>query len=233
MKQNGVACQPGPAPLLFIFRFECLISDPKSYRDFRESGARPKCNKRPEIQNVITFCPKCNKLLRLITLGLFVKTVEKCFKVFLKRRPKNEDLRPKTPWVFALVHGVFVLVHGVFVLVHRVFVLVQRVFVLVQRSWFYSFQFAGVRFFPQHQIFQQKRLYSSCQAFIIFSCNLIFFSGETIACCTYQNTCCFTNFSSISAARSAGSFSEQRLVIEPNLPVSARCLDAELFMSRT
>ena len=41
-----------------------------------------------------------------------------------------------------------------------------------------------VRFFPQHQIFQQKRLYSSCQAFLISSCNLILFSGEDIACCT-------------------------------------------------
>ena len=41
-----------------------------------------------------------------------------------------------------------------------------------------------VRFFPQHQIFQQKRLHSSCQAFLISSCNLILFSGENIACCT-------------------------------------------------
>ena len=41
-----------------------------------------------------------------------------------------------------------------------------------------------VRFSPQHQIFQQKRLYSSCQAFLISSCNLILFSGENIACCT-------------------------------------------------
>ena len=42
MKQNGVVCQPGPALLFFIFRFEDLISGPKSYRDFRETGPRPK-----------------------------------------------------------------------------------------------------------------------------------------------------------------------------------------------
>ena len=38
MKQNGVVCYPGPALLFFIFRFEYLISGPKSYRDFRETG---------------------------------------------------------------------------------------------------------------------------------------------------------------------------------------------------
>ena len=38
MTQNGVVCQPGPALLFYIFRFEYLISDPKSYRDFRETG---------------------------------------------------------------------------------------------------------------------------------------------------------------------------------------------------
>ena len=38
MKQNGVVCEPGPALLFFIFRFEYLISGPKSYRDFRETG---------------------------------------------------------------------------------------------------------------------------------------------------------------------------------------------------
>ena len=40
MKQNGVVCWPGPALLFFIFRFEYLISDPKSYRDFRETSPR-------------------------------------------------------------------------------------------------------------------------------------------------------------------------------------------------
>ena len=40
MKQNGVVCLPGPALLFFIFRFEYLISGPKSYRDFRETGPR-------------------------------------------------------------------------------------------------------------------------------------------------------------------------------------------------
>ena len=38
MKQNGVVCKPGPALLFFLFRFEYLISGPKSYRDFRETG---------------------------------------------------------------------------------------------------------------------------------------------------------------------------------------------------
>ena len=38
MKQNGVVCEPGPLHLFFIFRFEYLISGPKSYRDVRETG---------------------------------------------------------------------------------------------------------------------------------------------------------------------------------------------------
>ena len=38
MKQNGVVCWPGPALLFFKFRFEHLISGPKSYRDFRETS---------------------------------------------------------------------------------------------------------------------------------------------------------------------------------------------------
>ena len=42
MKQNGVVCQPRPALLFFLFRFENLISGPKSYRDFREKGPRPE-----------------------------------------------------------------------------------------------------------------------------------------------------------------------------------------------
>ena len=32
---------PGPALLFFVFRFEYLISGPKSYRDFRETGPGP------------------------------------------------------------------------------------------------------------------------------------------------------------------------------------------------
>ena len=55
-----------------------------------------------------------------------------------------------------------------------------------------------VRFFPQRQVFQQKRLYSSCQAFLISLCNLILFSGENIACRLHiEHFCCFTNFSSL------------------------------------
>ena len=37
MKRNGVVCWPRPALLVSIFRFEYLISGPKSYRDFRET----------------------------------------------------------------------------------------------------------------------------------------------------------------------------------------------------
>ena len=40
MKQNGVVCWPAPKPLFLIFRFEYLISRPKSYRDFRETCPR-------------------------------------------------------------------------------------------------------------------------------------------------------------------------------------------------
>ena len=47
MKQNGVVSQPGPTLLLFIFRFKYLISGPKSYRDFRESGPRAPFLERP------------------------------------------------------------------------------------------------------------------------------------------------------------------------------------------
>ena len=46
MKQNGVVCLPGPALLFFMFRFEYLISGPKSYQDFRETGPRPQLFKR-------------------------------------------------------------------------------------------------------------------------------------------------------------------------------------------
>ena len=40
MNENGVVCLPGPALLFFIFRFEYMISGPKSYRHFRETGPR-------------------------------------------------------------------------------------------------------------------------------------------------------------------------------------------------
>ena len=44
MKQNGVVCWPRPALLFFIVRFEYLISGPKSYREFRETGPRKRLN---------------------------------------------------------------------------------------------------------------------------------------------------------------------------------------------
>ena len=40
MKQNAVVCWPEPMLLFFIFSFEYLISGPKSYRDFQETGPR-------------------------------------------------------------------------------------------------------------------------------------------------------------------------------------------------
>lgn len=40
MEQNGVVCQPEPALLVFIFRFENWISGPKPRRGFRETGPR-------------------------------------------------------------------------------------------------------------------------------------------------------------------------------------------------
>ena len=40
MKQNRVVFWPGPSLLFFTLRFEYLISGPKSYRDFRETGPR-------------------------------------------------------------------------------------------------------------------------------------------------------------------------------------------------
>ena len=41
MKHFGVFCKPGSALLFFSFRFEYLISDPKSYRDFGETSPWP------------------------------------------------------------------------------------------------------------------------------------------------------------------------------------------------
>ena len=56
MKQNGVVCQPGSALLFFIFRFENLISGPKRYRGFRETGPRG-----PFLENPGNFTgPKSN-----------------------------------------------------------------------------------------------------------------------------------------------------------------------------
>ena len=40
MKQKGAVCQPGPALSFFVFRFENLISAPKSYRYFQETDPR-------------------------------------------------------------------------------------------------------------------------------------------------------------------------------------------------
>ena len=53
MKQNGVVCQPRPALLFFLFRFENLISGPKSYRDFRETGPSPLPPQNPAIWFVV------------------------------------------------------------------------------------------------------------------------------------------------------------------------------------
>ena len=37
------SCSPGPALLFFIFRFQYLISGPKSYQGIRETGPRLVC----------------------------------------------------------------------------------------------------------------------------------------------------------------------------------------------
>ena len=60
MKQNGVVCLPGPALLFFIFRFEYLISGPKSYRDFRETGPR-----------TLSRLSQSHKMHLLAALGIF------------------------------------------------------------------------------------------------------------------------------------------------------------------
>ena len=73
MKQNGVVCLPGPALLFFIFRFECLISGPKSYRDFRETG--------PRIQN----CPGFPCMGRQDGLQKHGTTVAQSYLTFLQR----------------------------------------------------------------------------------------------------------------------------------------------------
>ena len=53
MKQNGVVFLAGPAFLPFIFRFEYLISGPKSYQDVRETG--PRCGKGCEKWQILVF----------------------------------------------------------------------------------------------------------------------------------------------------------------------------------
>ena len=55
MKQNGVVCLPGPALLFFIFRFEYLISGPKSYRDVREATPRHQLFKKIQHHSVNHF----------------------------------------------------------------------------------------------------------------------------------------------------------------------------------
>ena len=52
MKRNGVVCLPGPALLFYIFRFEYLISGPKSYRDVREATPRRQLFKKITIQHI-------------------------------------------------------------------------------------------------------------------------------------------------------------------------------------
>ena len=79
MKQNGVVFQPGPALLLFLFLLEYLISGPKSYRAFRETGPRgpflespgnfsgPKSNFQIKIQRIRARV-LANKLLHFVSL---------------------------------------------------------------------------------------------------------------------------------------------------------------------
>ena len=48
---------PGAALLFFLFRFEYLISGPKSYRDFRETGPRSRIpTPFPQESRIPNFC---------------------------------------------------------------------------------------------------------------------------------------------------------------------------------
>ena len=74
MKQNGVVCLAGPALLLFIFRFEYLISGPKSYRDFRETRPQVsfKLSKGMGHSRVLKNEAKC-KTFRLIMCFIYMR----------------------------------------------------------------------------------------------------------------------------------------------------------------
>ena len=82
MKQNGVVCQPGAALLFFIFRFEYryLISGPKSYRDFRETGPwslSGKIDPKSRETFISLFVPDAKK-----QLGHSKKTISEQMKLF-------------------------------------------------------------------------------------------------------------------------------------------------------
>ena len=78
MKQNRVVCSPGPGLLLFIFRFEYLISGPKSFRDFRETGPRAghKITGEERKSMTLTCTPSLLSLVFCITLTLFPQIEE-------------------------------------------------------------------------------------------------------------------------------------------------------------
>ena len=83
MKQNGVVFLPGLAFLFFIFRFEYLISGPKSYRDFRETG--PRAVNR--INTVGPLCGASNFLGNMFNKIPFDAEVDARFYMILENYP--------------------------------------------------------------------------------------------------------------------------------------------------
>ena len=86
---------PRPALLFFIFRSEYLISGPKSYRDFRETGPRPE-----KLAGLSRNGPQFQDSLECFSL-IGRKTIEgqhlsRCFRDLLIRRslPANSTVFP-------------------------------------------------------------------------------------------------------------------------------------------
>ena len=72
MKQNGAVNWPEPALSFFIFRFENLISGPKCYRDFRETGPRTGnwISSRNRIYHLYKSLPFTEKRPRMPETGI-------------------------------------------------------------------------------------------------------------------------------------------------------------------
>ena len=59
MKQNGVVCWPGPALSFLLFEFQYLISGPKSYRDFVDTGSYSNPGPPDYECKALTTIPRC------------------------------------------------------------------------------------------------------------------------------------------------------------------------------
>ena len=96
MKQNGVVCKPGPAHLFFIFRFEYLISGPKSYRDFRETSPRavPDKLQKASVKEVVVDNSTNNSSFNINKISLFGKG-KYCFSGPRDRQVKHYYLNKK------------------------------------------------------------------------------------------------------------------------------------------